>query len=94
LALARGVVALVARLGPASIPRLAEARIDARLFLFALGVSVATGILFGIAPAVACTGGNLNATLRESGPAAPWGGPDAWCATRWWLRKWRWRWWC
>ena len=67
LALARGVVALVARLGPASIPRLAEARIDARLFLFALGVSVATGILFGIAPAIACTGGNLNATLRESG---------------------------
>jgi len=63
---ARGVVALVARLGPASIPRLAEAGIDARLFLFALGVSLATGILFGIAPAIACTGGNLNAALRES----------------------------
>jgi putative ABC transport system permease protein len=67
LALARGVVALVARLGPASIPRLAEARIDARLFLFALGVSVATGILFGMAPAMQSSGANLNAVLTEGG---------------------------
>ena len=67
VALARGVVALVARLGPASIPRLAEASIDARLFLFALGVSVATGILFGIAPAIQVSGANLNAALTEGG---------------------------
>jgi putative ABC transport system permease protein len=67
MVLAQGVVALAARLGPASIPRLAEARIDARLFLFALGVSVATGILFGIAPAMQVSGGNLNAALREVG---------------------------
>ena len=67
MALARGVVALVARLGPASIPRLAEAGIDARLFLFALGVSVATGILFGIAPAIAGSGADLNAALTEVG---------------------------
>ncbi len=67
LALARGVVALVARLGPASIPRLAEASIDARLFLFALGVSVATGVLFGIAPAMQGSGADLNAALREGG---------------------------
>jgi putative ABC transport system permease protein len=67
MALARGVVALVARLGPASIPRLAEATIDARLFLFALGVSVATGILFGIAPAMQSSGADLNAALTEVG---------------------------
>jgi putative ABC transport system permease protein len=67
MALARGVVALVARLGPASIPRLAKAAIDARLFLFALGVSVATGILFGIAPAMQCSGAHLNAALTEGG---------------------------
>ena len=67
VALAHGVVALVSRLGPASIPRLAEARIDARLFLFALGVSLATGILFGIAPAIQISGANLNAALTEVG---------------------------
>jgi len=65
--LARGVVALVARIGPASIPRLAEAAIDARLFLFAFGVSLATGILFGIAPAIGISGANLNAALTEVG---------------------------
>ena len=67
MALARGVVALVARLGPASIPRLAEASVDARLFLFALGVSLATGILFGIAPAMQSSGADLNAALTEVG---------------------------
>jgi putative ABC transport system permease protein len=67
LALARGVVALVARLGPASIPRLAQASIDARSFLFALGVSVATGILFGIAPAMQSSGADLNTALTEVG---------------------------
>src|SRR5271157_351859 len=67
LGLARAAVALVARFGPASIPRLAEARIDARLFLFALAVSVATGVLFGIAPAIESSGANINAALREGG---------------------------
>jgi putative ABC transport system permease protein len=67
LVLAWGGVALVARLGPASIPRLAEARLDGRLFLFALGVSVATGVLFGLAPAIQCSGGKINTTLLEGG---------------------------
>jgi putative ABC transport system permease protein len=62
-------VALLARLGagPAGIPRLAEARLDGRLFLFALGVSAATGVLFGLAPAVQGSGAQLNATLIEGG---------------------------
>ena len=67
VALARGALALVARLGAESIPRLAEAHLDARLFLFAFGVSVATGILFGMAPAVQVSGAHLNAALVEGG---------------------------
>jgi putative ABC transport system permease protein len=67
LLLARGVVALVARLGPAGIPRLAEARIDARLFLFALAVALATGILFGIAPAIQGSGADLHTALQTVG---------------------------
>jgi putative ABC transport system permease protein len=67
LTLARGSVALVARLGPASIPRLTEATVDGRLFLFALAVSVLTGILFGVAPAVQGSRANLNAVLTEGG---------------------------
>src|SRR5476651_655775 len=45
--LASGGVGLMARLGQAGIPRLAEARVDGRLFLFTLCVSMATGILCG-----------------------------------------------
>jgi putative ABC transport system permease protein len=67
LALARGGVALVARLGPASIPRLTQATVDGRLFLFAFAVSVLTGILFGMAPAVQGSRANLNAALTEAG---------------------------
>jgi putative ABC transport system permease protein len=67
LALARGSVALVARLGPASIPRLTQATVDGRLFLFAFAVSVLTGILFGMAPAIQGSRANLNAALTEGG---------------------------
>src|SRR5450432_25605 len=63
--LAGAGVGLVARLGQAGIPRLAEARVDANLFLFALSISLATGILFGIAPAWQTSGSNLNEALTE-----------------------------
>ncbi len=67
MALARAAVAAVVHWGPASIPRLAQARFDARLFLFALGVSLATGIVFGAAPALQRTGVHLHAALLEGG---------------------------
>ena len=67
LLFAWGGIMLVARLGPASIPHLAEARLDWRLFLFALGVSVATGVLFGLAPAIQGSDARLNAALIEGG---------------------------
>jgi putative ABC transport system permease protein len=65
--LAGAGVGLMARLGRASIPRLAEARLDANLFLFALSISLATGILFGIAPAWQTSGANVNEALIEGG---------------------------
>ena len=67
LILARGGMAVLARLAADSIPQLAEARLDARLFLFALGVSVVTGVLFGMAPAIQVSGAHLNAALTEGG---------------------------
>jgi len=67
LLLAWGGIVLLARLGPAGIPRLAEARLDWRLFLFALGVSAATGVLFGLAPAIHGSNARLHAALIEGG---------------------------
>jgi putative ABC transport system permease protein len=78
LLLARGAVLLVSRLGPASIPRLTEARVDGRLLLFALAVSVLTGILFGIVPALQGSRGNVSAALMDSGRSGTQGRSARW----------------
>ncbi len=67
LLLAWGGIALVAHLGPASMPRLAEARLDWRLFLFALCISVATGLIFGLAPAIQGSDARPYGVLIEAG---------------------------
>jgi predicted permease len=51
--------------GPASVPRLVEAQMDWRVVCFALGVSVVTGLLFGLAPALSASRTNLAEGLRE-----------------------------
>jgi len=67
LGLARAAVALAVSLGSGSIPRLAQAQLDGRLLAFALAVSVLTGVLFGLAPALSAPDLNLNQTLAASG---------------------------
>jgi len=58
---------LVKRFGPDSIPRLHEAGLDLRVLAFALGVTIVTGILFGLAPAIGATRTNLVEALKEGG---------------------------
>jgi len=76
IAIAAGAVAtLVAHVGidfvkaygPSNIPRLREVRLDPLVFAFALSVSVATGILFGLAPAFGATRKDLASSLKEGG---------------------------
>ena len=50
LGLARVAVQALIRAYPASVPRMSEIAIDAPVLLFALAVSMATGLLFGVAP--------------------------------------------
>jgi len=45
-------VSWLVHLAPASIPRLDEVRIDARVLLFAFGITLVTGSFFGIFPAL------------------------------------------
>jgi putative ABC transport system permease protein len=52
---------------PSSIPRLEEVNLDWRVLGFTLGVSLLTGILFGLAPAMNSVKGDLHQTLREAG---------------------------
>jgi putative ABC transport system permease protein len=67
LLLAGGAVAVVGRIGPANVPRLGEAALNLRLFLFALAVSAVCGLLFGLAPALDATRSDLAPLLNEEG---------------------------
>jgi putative ABC transport system permease protein len=48
------------------IPMAYQATLDARVLLFTLGISVVSGVLFGLAPALHAEGGSLNDSLRDS----------------------------
>jgi predicted permease len=58
-----GVRALGA-MGAAELPRASAIRIDTTVLLFALGVSTAAGLLFGLLPALRATSPNLQEVLR------------------------------
>jgi putative ABC transport system permease protein len=64
-----GVDALVSA-APDSIPRLREASVDLRVAAFTAIVSVATGVLFGLAPAVKASRLDLNDALKDGGRTA------------------------
>ncbi|HVG21515.1 MAG TPA: ABC transporter permease [Blastocatellia bacterium] len=64
-----GVDVLVA-LSPNNIPRLNEVAVDGRVFGFTLLVSLSSGILFGLAPALYSSRLNLNESLKEGGRGA------------------------
>jgi predicted permease len=61
-----GTRALVA-LSPAFIPRVDTIGIDARVILFLIGVTVLTGMVFGLAPAMHASAVNLTDTLKDGG---------------------------
>jgi putative ABC transport system permease protein len=62
----------VFRLGGLQLPlRVFESiSMDTRVFFFALGISCLTGVLFGVAPALAAWRGDVNESLKEGGRGA------------------------
>jgi len=64
-------VRLLISISPGGIPRLGEGgsavTLDPNILLFTLGISIFTGVLFGLFPAVSVSRPNLAATLNESG---------------------------
>ncbi len=60
-------ISLLHLLPPDTIPRLDEIRLDTPVFIFTAVLSILTGILFGMAPAMQTARGDLQETLKEGG---------------------------
>ncbi|HXG68896.1 MAG TPA: ABC transporter permease [Blastocatellia bacterium] len=58
---------LIVALSPGDIPRLQEVSIDAKVLIFTLSASLATGVLFGLAPALQSSKISLQESLKEGG---------------------------
>jgi predicted permease len=55
---------------PTTLPRAAEVRLDTRVMIFTLAISLFTGILAGLAPALRTSKSRLSETLKEGGRGA------------------------
>jgi predicted permease len=67
LTLTIGAVKALNLFGPANIPRLNEIGIDARVLAFTFAISLITGVVFGLVPALRASRLDLNDVLREGG---------------------------
>jgi putative ABC transport system permease protein len=62
-----GTLGFILRFMPSSVPRLSEVRIDWVVLAFALLISILTGLVFGLAPALHSAKGALSSAIREGG---------------------------
>ncbi|HXO06076.1 MAG TPA: ABC transporter permease [Candidatus Sulfotelmatobacter sp.] len=67
LAIAYGSSHALAALPSTLLPRAESIHVDLRVLMFTLVISIATGILFGLAPAFAASREGLIGTIKESG---------------------------
>ncbi|MGE5323533.1 MAG: FtsX-like permease family protein, partial [Actinomycetota bacterium] len=67
IATAAGTLGFILRFVPSNVPRLNEVRIDGVVLAFALMISILTGLVFGLAPALHSAKGALSSAIREGG---------------------------
>ena len=74
LLLGRWGINILTTLHPAGLPYMDGITLDMKVLAFTLGVSMLTGLVFGLAPALHGTSVNLNVSLKESERGASEGG--------------------
>ena len=74
LLLAFGAIRVLRLFGPDTLPRLYEIGLDSRVLLFTFVVSLMTGIVFGLAPALRASRVDLNEVLKDGGRGPAGGG--------------------
>src|ERR1700689_1160848 len=67
IATAVGTLGFILRFVPSNVPRLNQKRIDSGGVAFALLISILTGLVFGLAPALHSAKGALSSSIREGG---------------------------
>jgi len=72
--LAVGAVRAFVALAPNMIPRSSEVNVDSGVLLFVLGLTILTGILFGLAPALYSRRGTLHESLKQTTRGSTTGG--------------------
>jgi putative ABC transport system permease protein len=60
-------VNVLGKAGAKVLPELSTVRLDLRVLAFAAGLSLLTGIIFGLAPAMHISGSDMNTPLKEAG---------------------------
>jgi predicted permease len=77
-----GLAAITLRVGvsllPETLPRIEEIGLDGQVVLFAIMLSVLTGVVCGLAPAFAALRTNISEALKEGGRTGAAGGGHAW----------------
>jgi putative ABC transport system permease protein len=63
-------IRLLLLFSPEKLPRLGEIHVDSRVLGFTIAISVLTGLIFGLVPALQASKTDLNESLKESGRSA------------------------
>ncbi|MFI5312439.1 MAG: ADOP family duplicated permease, partial [Gemmatimonadales bacterium] len=74
LLVAAGGVRFLLSLAEGQLPRAADVRLDGAALLFTVALAIATGLIFGLLPALRASGAQLQGTLRAGGRGTAGGG--------------------
>ena len=74
LMLAKWGMGLLLTLAPETLPRMTNVSLDGRVLLFTVAITVLTGLIFGLVPALQASKPNLNETMKDAGRGSTEGG--------------------